>query len=139
MFKPVKIRINGGLLRGGDANRIAAGAATVISWAAVNDARDALQIAYHIEVKCANILKWSSSWVDSQSRQAVYEGEELPPGKESTFILNCGIITIPKAKPHVIIFTTACCLCGIIPKAHAGSPPQKISRAEQSISKSILT
>jgi alpha-L-rhamnosidase len=81
MFKPIKIRINGGLLRGGDADRIAAGNSTVISWGAVSDARDAIQSAYRIKVKCADRLLWDSEWVASQSQQVVYAGGDLPHGE----------------------------------------------------------
>lgn len=81
MFKPTKIYVDRGLLRGTNAYRITGSAAPVISWAAQNDTRGALQSAYRITVSCGDRTLWDSSWVTSSSQQAVYAGGALPCGE----------------------------------------------------------
>ncbi|MHB1150774.1 MAG: family 78 glycoside hydrolase catalytic domain [Eubacteriales bacterium] len=81
MFKPTEIRVDRGLLRDSSAYRISASTAPVISWTAQNDADNAIQKAYCIDVKCGDIFLWKSSWVESASQEAVYSGDALPYGE----------------------------------------------------------
>lgn len=84
MFRPTKIRIDRGLLRGGSAFRISAGPKPVISWAAMNDTGSAGQSAYRTEVLCGKQVLWQSGWTDSTAQETVYAGEELPCGERIT-------------------------------------------------------
>jgi len=85
MLKPINLRADYSRLTGGNRGHIIASEKPVISWGAMTDEINAIQISYRVMVQCANILLWDSGWVQSSEQFVKYDGKPLPEGERISF------------------------------------------------------
>ncbi|MBS5842852.1 MAG: family 78 glycoside hydrolase catalytic domain [Clostridiales bacterium] len=81
MFRPDKIRIDYGALRGDARCRISTTSAPVLQWSVLPDETAKVQSAYRIQVTASGHLLWDTGWTESAEQFVRYQGNALPVGE----------------------------------------------------------